>query len=97
MAPPPAITGLIPTETQVGRGFNMQPNGAAAISVMGQDFRPGSVVMLNGVKTGTVFGGPDGLSAIVPPQVYSSPGYAMVQVQNPDGQKSGVVELRVKP
>ncbi len=94
-APPPAISHLIPTETHAGIGFNVQPDGSAAISVMGQNFRPGSIVLLNGQKTETAFGGSDGLSATVPPPLFARPGDLTFQIQNSDGQISGRATFRV--
>lgn len=95
IAPPPAITALDPMETRAGTGFNVQPNGTSAMGIRGQNLRPGSKVLIDGVQAVTGFVSPEFISATVPRQVYSRPGSATFQVQNSDGQVSGIVAFPV--
>jgi hypothetical protein len=95
IAPPPAITALALMETRAGRGFNVQPDGTSAMGIRGENLRPGSTVMINGVKAVTGFVSPEFITATVPLQVYSHPGNATFQVQDSDGQVSSIITFRV--
>ena len=56
------------------RGFNLQSGGASALWIDCTDATRSTVVVFDGTKLATTYGGPDALSALVPKQLLSSPG-----------------------
>jgi len=96
-APAPHIEKLAPPMTVVGKGFQVQPSGESALSVVGSNFVRQSRVFLNGKPAATGFGGAATVSAIVPAELYSREGDIQVTVENPDGRVSNAVTFRVFP
>ena len=96
-APAPRIEKLSPPMTVAGRGFQVQPSGESALSVLGSNFVRQSRVCFNGKPAATGFGGGTTVSAIVPAELYSREGDIQVTVENPDGRISNAVPFRVFP
>jgi len=93
----PKITTLGPPGTKAGIGFNVQPDGSSALSVNGQNFESGSKIILNGKPQSTAFGNDQWLTTTVQKEVYSQPGIIRIQVKNPDGVMSNIIDFPVLP
>ena len=72
--PSPILTRLMPSSTAPGQVFNKQPDGSAAIAVMGDHFHQGAVIMFGSTPLATAYGGEHSLSATVRPELFQSPG-----------------------
>ena len=96
-APAPHIDRLIPSMTVAGSGFQVQPSGDSAVSIIGSDFVSSSLVQLDGQPALTTFGNSTGLTAIVPRELFMREGAVEVTVQNGDGQTSNGVLFAVLP
>ena len=78
----PVIEKLYPAETTAGIGFNMQPNGSAAIEVGARNASRSTVIVWAGKELSTVYGGATTISAEVPAQLYSRPGHYPIEIIN---------------
>jgi hypothetical protein len=92
----PLIICTNPAEVHAGVGFNVQPGAISAVGVDGESFRRGSVILVNGIKTPAGFASSESIAGAVPDAAFSHPGTITIQVQNPDGQVSNAVQLRVR-
>jgi polysaccharide pyruvyl transferase CsaB len=81
----PSILKLSPDATSAGQPMNRQPDGAAALVVDCVRATPDTVVRWNEVLLRTSFGSPEFLTAVVPPELYSTPGEARVTLLNDFG------------
>ncbi len=88
---PPLITTLAPEGTRVKKGFNLQPDGKSALSVVGSRFERGAVVMANEKELETTFGNADWVTAILPDSFFAAPGDVELKVVNPDGTASKAI------
>lgn len=80
------IERLDPSYTAQGKAFNVQPDGQAALAVVGSDIPLGSVVLWNDQPLKTSGGGSQGwVGAAVPANLYATPGTARVAARSPDG------------
>ncbi len=93
--PAPEIKSLHPDTTQAGKAFNVQPNGIAAMGVVGTNFLPGAKVVIDGKEMETSFGNTDQLGAVVTPAAFAKPGKFKVVIKNPDGKTSAPKEFVV--
>lgn len=91
------IDGLDPRFAVAGKAFNVQPDGQAALAVLGSQIPTGMVVFWNDRPLKTAGGGPQGwVAAAVPPDCYASPAVAKITVRSPDGATvSNAVEFTV--
>jgi hypothetical protein len=80
---PRQITHIYPDRTRSGEPFNRQPDGAAAIAVIGSGFAGGDRIYWNEVALDTTFGDPTLLTAIVPHALYGRPGDVVITVRTP--------------
>ena len=96
-APAPHIDKLLPSMTVAGTGFQVQPSGDSAISLVGSNFVSTSRVYFDRKPAVTTFGNSTGLTAIVPSELFSREGAVEVSVQNGDGQASNGVLFSVLP
>jgi hypothetical protein len=94
---PPRIDSIVPAEARAGIAFNRQPDGTAAISVVGGGFVRGSVVTANRLELETAFGNEGWVTAIVPAELYARSGRIAIVVLNPEGPVSNAKFLEVKP
>src|SRR5258707_11912465 len=80
------IEGLGPNFTVAGKAFNEQPDGQAALAVVGSQIPIGAIVFWNDQPLKTGGGGQQGwVGAGVPPDRYASPGIVRITVRSPDG------------
>ena len=80
----PIIDRVEPSSTAVQTGFNVQPDGQAAIAVFGKSIQSGSLVFWNDQALTTVGGG-EWVAATVPAKLYEKPGTAAVTLHGPNG------------
>ncbi|MDX2178050.1 MAG: IPT/TIG domain-containing protein [Bryobacteraceae bacterium] len=86
----PAIVGITPGTVSAGaQGFN--------VTVTGNNFLPGSVVLWNGTVLPTAFISATQLSAPVAASLVASQGTASVTVQNPGGAVSTAATFTIGP
>jgi hypothetical protein len=97
-AGPPVVISLSPATTAVGTGFNVQPDGSAALGVVCKDADDKSVIVFATrplatlkAKSPTCF-----LTATVPKELFSTPGSYPVYIRNTAGE-SNHVDFVVKP
>jgi len=69
----PVLYELVPSSTPAGRGFNLQPNGSSALSVVCANASPDTTVVFGSMGLPTVYGGPTWLTCEVPSYVYDDP------------------------
>lgn len=93
---PLVLHKLNPNRTQVGKVFNAQPNGQAALSVECENATPGTVIIFGDVPLATSYGSERWVTAIVPPELYSHPGRYEVYLRSGD-RESNRVEFVVEP
>ena len=91
----PMISQLSPNRSPAGVKFNEQPNGQAAIAIMGSNFEPDSIVYFDDQPLDTTFGNSDLLTAIVPNNFIDMPGRINVYVINKGYFKSNSMFLDV--
>ena len=96
-SPPPFVSSIVPSETKVRTGFQVQPDGSSAISVFGTRFQRGAAVLLGERPLDTTFGNAGWVTAVVPREVYARPGKLPVRVLNPDGRSSNAVTFLISP
>lgn len=95
--PAPEITQLFPAVSEAGKPFNEQPGGVAALGMVGKNFLPGAIVLLNGEPQAGNFGTTEQLSCIVPPKFFAKPGELKITVRNTDGKESAPAILKLTP
>jgi hypothetical protein len=92
-----ALLNMGPGNIKAGEGFNVQPNGDSAIWVSAKNATKSTVVFWGETKLVTTFGTPTFLTALVPQNLYASPGkYELYLVDENNGQKSNVFNVTVK-
>lgn len=94
--PAPRLASLGPEIVAAGQPFNVQPDGASALFLTGENLFRGSRVRLNGEPLETS-GGADkrSLAAIVPKRLTAAPGVYTVTVEHADGSSSNALLLTV--
>lgn len=95
--PAPEITQLFPATTAAGKPFNEQPRGRSALGIVGKNFLPGVVILINGEALETNFGDVDKLAALVPQKFLAQPARLTVTVRNKDGKLSAPSALVITP
>jgi hypothetical protein len=78
------IETLSPAFTSKGKAFNVQPDGSAAIAVVGSGFAPGATILWNAQPLKTSVND-TWVGTLVPGELYARPGTARIEVRNPDG------------
>lgn len=96
---PITIERLDPNFTAQGKAFNVQPDGQAALAIVGADIPVGSVLLWNDQPLKTNGGGSRGwASAAVPASLYASAGIAKLAIRSPDGAAvSNTLDFTVYP
>jgi hypothetical protein len=93
----PAIEKLYPSETSAGNGFNVQPNGLAAIGTVCRNASRTTVIVWQGTELNSVYAGPSLLTALVPGRLYKNPGrYAIELWDKETGLRSAPIDFQVK-
>ena len=82
------FTGMQPGAAIVG-------SGALTLSIQGDCFEQGAVVLWNGAPLATSFNGPTSLSATVPEGNLTAPGVASITVRNANGNPSAPMSLPI--
>jgi hypothetical protein len=95
--PAASIASLSPAKVVAGQPFNVQPNGASAMSVMGANLIKGSKIKLNGVPLETASGDGSSLAAIIPLELFAKEGSFVVSVETPDGRATNTLPWVVLP
>ena len=90
------VTAVVPSGTRAGVGFQIQPNGSSAVSVLGKGFRRGAVVLLGGRRLETTFGNAAWITATVPRDLYAAPGVLELRVVNADGGASNTASFEIR-
>ena len=93
----PALISAQPHETTVKTGFAAQPNGSSAISLTGENFERGALILANGRRLETTFGNSAWMTALFPADLYDAAGIVKLQVVNPDGKTSNKIDFLVQP
>ena len=93
---PPLITSVSPAGTLVKKGFNVQPDGKSAVSIVGSRFERGAMVVANGTELETAFGNADWVTAILPDSFFAAPSEVELKVVNPDGTASKTIPFVVR-
>jgi hypothetical protein len=95
---PPVVISLGPATTPAGTGFNVQPDGSAALGVVCKDADDKSVIVFASrplvtlkAKSPTCF-----ITATVPKELFSTPGSYPVYIRNSAGE-SNRLDFVVKP
>jgi hypothetical protein len=71
-----------PGQARAGTGFNVQPDGSSALAIAAEHATPGTVVVMDGRRLATTYGGPAFLTALVPAELLASPGTHWVYLSN---------------
>lgn len=86
-----------PTKTKAGQGFYVQPNGVSAIWTKTENATQTTVIVWGETQLQTTFGSPDGLTALVPRELYSAPGqYQIYLLDTKAGGKSSSLIFTVE-
>ena len=80
--PARAITTLVPAEALAGEVFQRQPDGRAALALLGTSLAQGDEIFWAGVRLPTTFGSSRLLTATVPEELLAEPGEIEVTVAN---------------
>jgi len=78
--PRPAIEILYPAETLAGQGFNIQADGSSALAIKCRNASGSSVIVWEGSRLVTAFGGPTAVSGIVPKDLFAQPGKYRIEI-----------------
>ena|SRR5712692_8369668 len=70
---PPVLKRVVPSGTRAGQGFNVQPNGQAALCVDCENALPSTAIVWCETSLPTAFGNSHALSALVPAALYARP------------------------
>lgn len=93
----PLIKQFFPDPIRAGQSFNTQPDGGAALGIVGANFLSGAVVEINGQLKKTTFTGNTQLTVEMPDSLFAQPGELRITVRNPDGRISQPVALKIIP
>lgn len=93
------IEGVDPNYGIANTGFNAQPDGQSALSVVGKQIPQGSAIFWNDQPLKTNGGGSQGwVSASVPATLYASPAMVKITVRSPDGTTvSNALDFKIYP
>lgn len=95
---PIRIHSLDPSYTLQAKAFNVQPDGVAALAVVGTGLPSGAEVLWNGQPLKTGGGGSQGwVGAAVPGNLYSTAGTAAISVRDPGGSISNALTFKIYP
>jgi hypothetical protein len=93
----PLIEKLYPSETSVGRGFNVQPDGSSALGVACRNGSQTNVIVWAGTQLDSVYAASTALTAQVPARLYAKPGHYPIEILDKDsGLRSPAVNFEVK-
>jgi hypothetical protein len=81
--PERALLALVPAQARAGEIFQQQPDGRAALAVLGTGFTPGDVVRFGDRTLPTMAANSRLLTASIPPELLARAGDVEVTVANP--------------
>jgi len=81
--PERAIFALVPPQARAGEIFQRQPDGRAALAVLGAGLTPGDVITFGGRALPTACANSRLLTAAIPPDLLARTGDVDVSVANP--------------
>jgi hypothetical protein len=81
--PERSLLALIPREARAGEIFQRQPDGKAALAVLGTGLTPGDVIHFGGRALPTMAANSRLLTASVPAELLATPGDVEVTIANP--------------
>ncbi len=86
----PVLLNLYPSTTKAGKGFNVQPDGQAALAISCKDVNPGAAIVFASKQLPTTADLQSGctLSALVPKELYSAPGAYPVFIRDSVGESN---------
>jgi hypothetical protein len=86
----PVLLNLYPGTTKAGKGFNVQPDGQAALAVTCKDVSSGAAIVFASKQLPTAADVKDSctLSAIIPKELYSAPGAYPVYIRDSRGESN---------
>ncbi len=97
-ATPPLLKEIGPAETKAGQGFNVQPGGVSAIWTKAENATITTVIVWGETQLHTTFGSPNGLTALVPKELYSKPGqFHLYLLDTKNGNQSNSLVFTVEP
>jgi hypothetical protein len=82
-----SLLALVPDQARADEVFQAQPDGRAALALLGTGFSSGDVVHWGGRPLDTTFGNSRVLTAVVPAELLREPGDVEVTVENPSDRK----------
>jgi glycosyltransferase involved in cell wall biosynthesis len=96
---PAAITlkRLHPASAMVSKGFNVQPDGASALSIECDNAGFWTTVTFGGAPLRTTYGGPTWLTALVPDHLLRTPGPIPVKLRDERLGESNALTFTVEP
>jgi hypothetical protein len=77
-----------PMKTKVGVGFNVQPNGESVIWTITENATKTTVIVWGETQLQSTFGGSNGVTALVPKELYSKPEQFQILLDTKTGKKS---------
>ena len=93
---PLTLSRIIPLDARARQGFNVQPNGESALSAIGENALPDTVIIFDSKPLISVYGGPSLVTAFVPGELTEDPGRYEVYLQNGANESNRLV-FEVKP
>ncbi len=93
---PLTLDAVMPAKTRVGQTFNRQPDGHAAMALDVENAVRGTVVVFGNVPLATTYGSDHLLTAIVPAELYRTPGSYPIYLKYGDSE-SNRLEFVVEP
>jgi hypothetical protein len=93
---PPHIKDFGPQKVEAGAAFNVQPNGLSAMWIKADHITDNTTIVW-GEKQINTFKEPYGVSALIPKELYASPGPVQIYLfDTKTGAKSNIVVLNIK-
>ncbi|HEX7705169.1 MAG TPA: glycosyltransferase family 4 protein [Thermoanaerobaculia bacterium] len=93
---PPRITILHPPAARAGEGFNLQPDGMSAIAVQCENAGMFTALRFGDAMLRTTFGDAGLVSALIPPELVSTPGQVGVSLVDAIRGSSDAVAFQVE-
>jgi hypothetical protein len=93
----PVLKKMGPTKTKVGVAFNVQLNGESAIWTMAENATKTTVIVWGETRLHSTVGGSNGVTALVPKELYSKPGqFPICLLDTKTGYKSNSLTFTVE-
>jgi hypothetical protein len=94
---PPALKQIGPTKTKAGQEFNVQSDGQSALWSKTENATKTTVIMWGETQLRSTYGDPNGVTALVPKELYSKPGqFTIYLLDTKTGAKSNGLLITVE-